>query len=72
MKTYLVSQVEVIDNEVWQRYRALAAPAIKKFGGRYLVRGASPELVEGDDWAPPRSRQTADRHRRVPEQPGRS
>jgi uncharacterized protein (DUF1330 family) len=53
MKAYLVSQVEVLDAEAWEHYRTLAAPAIAKFGGRYLVRGARPEVVEGEDWAPP-------------------
>jgi uncharacterized protein (DUF1330 family) len=53
MKSYLISQVEVIDPEAWERYRELAAPAILKFGGKYLVRGARPEVIEGDDWAPP-------------------
>ena len=53
VKCYLISQVEVIDPEAWQRYRELAAPAIARFGGTYLVRGARPEVVEGDDWAPP-------------------
>ncbi|HEY0815637.1 MAG TPA: DUF1330 domain-containing protein [Pseudonocardia sp.] len=53
MKTYLISQVEVIDADAWYQYRALAAPAIAKFGGRYLVRGARPEVIEGEDWAPP-------------------
>jgi uncharacterized protein (DUF1330 family) len=53
MKSYLISQVEVLDPEAWERYRELAAPAIAKFGGTYLVRGARPEVVEGDDWAPP-------------------
>jgi uncharacterized protein (DUF1330 family) len=53
VKSYLISQVEVVDPEAWERYRELAAPAIAKFGGRYLVRGARPEVVEGDDWAPP-------------------
>ncbi|WP_261556454.1 DUF1330 domain-containing protein [Frankia tisae] len=53
MKSYLISQVEVIDAEAWERYRELAAPAIAHFGGRYLVRGARPEVLEGDDWAPP-------------------
>jgi uncharacterized protein (DUF1330 family) len=52
MKSYLISQVEVIDVEAWEHYRELAAPAIEKFGGRYLVRGAHPEVIEGD-WAPP-------------------
>lgn len=53
MKSYLVSQVEVMDQGAWDRYRELAAPAIAKYGGTYLVRGASPEVIEGDDWAPP-------------------
>lgn len=53
MKAYLVSQVEVIDPDAWEHYRELAAPAIAKFGGRYLVRGAEPEVIEGSDWAPP-------------------
>ena len=52
MKAYLISQVEVIDEIAWERYRSIAAPAIARHGGRYLVRGATPEVVEGD-WAPP-------------------
>ena len=52
MAAYLISQVEVLDEEGWQRYREIAAPAIAKYGGRYLIRGAMPEVIEGD-WAPP-------------------
>jgi uncharacterized protein (DUF1330 family) len=47
-----VSQVEVLDPAEWEKYRAIAAPAIAEHGGRYLIRGASPEVVEGD-WEPP-------------------
>jgi uncharacterized protein (DUF1330 family) len=53
MTAYLISQVEVLDEAQWERYRAIAAPAIARHGGRYLVRGARPEVAEGD-WAPPR------------------
>jgi uncharacterized protein (DUF1330 family) len=52
MSAYLVSQVEVLIPEEWERYRSIAAPAIAKYGGTYLIRGASPEVIEGD-WDPP-------------------
>jgi uncharacterized protein (DUF1330 family) len=52
MSAYLISQVEVIEPDAWNQYRSIAAPAIAQYGGRYLVRGASPEVIEGD-WAPP-------------------
>jgi uncharacterized protein (DUF1330 family) len=52
MAAYVISQVEVLDESQWQRYREIAAPAIVRHGGRYLVRGARPEVAEGD-WAPP-------------------
>jgi uncharacterized protein (DUF1330 family) len=54
---YLISEVVVLDQGAWQRYGELAAPAIAKYGGTYLVRRAKPEVAEGD-WAPP----NADRH----------
>lgn len=53
MKSYVISQIEVIDPEAFEHYRELAAPAIRRFGGTYLVRGATPEVIEGNDWAPP-------------------
>lgn len=34
-------------------YRRLARQAVEKFGGRYLVRGASCEILEGE-WRPER------------------
>lgn len=51
MSVYVVSEVEVLDEDAAQRYRNLAAPSIDKFGGRYLVRGAIPSMLEGD-WDP--------------------
>ncbi|MFZ0043539.1 MAG: DUF1330 domain-containing protein [Solirubrobacteraceae bacterium] len=48
MSAYLISQVEVLDPDAWEQYRSRAAPAIAKFGGRYLVRGAQAEVIEAD------------------------
>ncbi|GAA4263674.1 DUF1330 domain-containing protein [Dactylosporangium darangshiense] len=48
MTAYVISQVEILEPEQWERYRQIAAPAIAKFGGRYLVRGADAEVAEAD------------------------
>ncbi len=58
MPAYLISQVEVLDPEAWENYRTRAAPAIARYGGRYLVRGALAQVVEADwpaDEPPPQS-----------------
>jgi uncharacterized protein (DUF1330 family) len=36
VSAYLISQVEVLDPEAWENYRQRAAPAIARYGGRYL------------------------------------
>lgn len=51
MPAYLISQVEVLDTEAWEDYRRRAAPAIARYGGEYLVRGAPAQVVEAD-WPP--------------------
>ncbi len=48
MPAYVISEVAVLDEEQGQRYRELAAASIARYGGRYLVRGAEPEVPEGD------------------------
>jgi uncharacterized protein (DUF1330 family) len=44
---YVVSEVEALDEEQFRRYRELAAGSIAVHSGRYLVRGADPEVAEG-------------------------
>jgi len=44
---YVISEVEVLDESQGQRYRELASASIAQYGGRYLVRGAEPEVPEG-------------------------
>ncbi len=48
MSSYVVSEVEVINPDLFRRYRELAAASISAHGGEYLVRGADPEVAEGD------------------------
>ena len=47
MAAYVISEVEVLDETQAARYRTWAHAAIVHHGGRYLVRGASPEVAEG-------------------------
>lgn len=47
MTAYVISEVEILDEENADLYRPLAAASIEKHGGRYLVRGAAPDIVEG-------------------------
>jgi uncharacterized protein (DUF1330 family) len=47
MPAYAISEVEVLDEADASRYRDLAARSIARYGGRYLVRGAAPQVPEG-------------------------
>lgn len=48
MAAYVISEVEMLDETRGARYRELAAASIARYGGRYLVRGAVPLVVEGN------------------------
>jgi uncharacterized protein (DUF1330 family) len=48
MAVYVISEVEIVNAEAADQYRELAATSIAAYGGRYLARGAYPEVVEGD------------------------
>ncbi len=47
MPAFVISEVEVLDESAAAQYRQRAARSIEVFGGRYLVRGAVPVVVEG-------------------------
>lgn len=47
MTAYVLSEVTVLDEEGAEEYRRLAAASIARYGGRYLSRGLSPDVVEG-------------------------
>ncbi len=52
MAGYLIAQIEVTDPEAFEAYRAAVPAVIAKFGGRYLVRGGTVEVMEGELPAP--------------------
>ena len=47
MSAYVISEVEVRDENLAARYRFLAERSIAQYGGTYIVRGAKPEPMEG-------------------------
>ncbi|MHC1945761.1 DUF1330 domain-containing protein [Bradyrhizobium sp. UFLA06-06] len=47
MPAYVISEVEMRDAAGFEAYRTLAANTIAQYGGRYVVRGGTAELVEG-------------------------
>jgi uncharacterized protein (DUF1330 family) len=48
MAGYIIGEIEVTDPVAYERYRPLAAAAIARHGGKYLVRGGATESLEGE------------------------
>jgi uncharacterized protein (DUF1330 family) len=42
MAAYVISEVEVLEEDSVEQYRVHAKASIEKYGGRYLVRAALP------------------------------
>jgi uncharacterized protein (DUF1330 family) len=53
MPAFVVVEIEVTDPVKYEKYKQLAPPSIRKYGGRYLVRGGKVETLEGK-WSPTR------------------
>lgn len=53
MAAYIVAQLKVEDPATFERYREAVTPLVDRFGGRYVIRGGAPEVLEGD-WSMPR------------------
>lgn len=48
MTAYVIAESPYLDTPEVRRYRELAQASIARYGGRYLVRGALPDALEGD------------------------
>ena len=53
MVAYVIADVTIANPAGYENYKKLAAAAIAKHGGRYLVRGGPSEVLEGT-WTPGR------------------
>ena len=53
MAVYGILDVDIKDPEKYKEYMALAGPIIEAAGGRYLVRGGTHKVIEGN-WNPTR------------------
>ena len=45
---YVVAQVDVKDPAAYEEYRAQVPATLAKYGGEFLVRGGTVEVLEGD------------------------
>lgn len=48
MSAYVISEVEIVDESAARNYMKYAETSIAEYGGRYLVRGAKAEVMEGE------------------------
>lgn len=53
MSVYLIVDARCTDPEPYEEYKRLVKPIFEAHGGKYLVRGGAPEVIEGD-WDPER------------------
>ena len=53
MPGYVIADITVVDEALYEKYRALTPETISKYGGRFVVRGGAHETIEGD-WKPGR------------------
>jgi uncharacterized protein (DUF1330 family) len=53
MSAYVFLEIEVTDPVIYEEYKKLSPAAVAAYGGKYVVRGGTSEVLEGD-WQPNR------------------
>ncbi len=54
MAVYVIADIEVLDQVLFEEYRQKVPATIAAHGGRYLARGGATQVLEGS-WSPKRS-----------------
>ena len=47
-KGYIIVRISIRDSNLFQKYPPLSSEAIKKYGGKYVIRGGKTEILEGE------------------------
>ena len=53
MTAYVIIDINITDRVRYEEYKTLAAPTVELYGGKYIARGGTTEILEGS-WAPGR------------------
>lgn len=53
MPAYVIAHIDVTDPQNYEEYKKMSPTSIAHYGGRFLVRGPKPEVLEGT-WDPKR------------------
>src|SRR5262245_26446557 len=53
MPAYVVVEIDIHDPTSYEQYKKMAPSSIAAYGGKYLARGGTCQLLEGD-WMPKR------------------
>jgi uncharacterized protein (DUF1330 family) len=53
MAAYVIVDIVVIDQKMYDEYKLLSPAIVAAYGGKYLARGGKTEVLEGD-WTPNR------------------
>lgn len=53
MTAYVIVDIHINDPVRYEEYKNLAAPTVELHGGKYIARGGTTEVLEGD-WIPSR------------------
>ena len=48
MPAYVLAEIEITNPEGYKEYTAVVPATIAKYGGKFLTRGGSVEVLEGD------------------------
>ena len=52
-KAYVIADIDVTDPDTYEDYKRLSSAAAERYGGRFLARGGTVDVLEGP-WQPGR------------------
>ena len=47
MPAYVIGEADIVNPDAMKSYGPMVVAAVKKYGGKYLARGARPQVLEG-------------------------